>query len=148
MSDTLQRIKARREAALATKQTEAERRAESIRRRSEAAVPLFAALKDVEGELVKVAVLRQIWPEDFHNRDEHARVLVESIVGDPRQPCGVRLHVPGGYKRFEVEMLDDGSLSYVSARETVGGRPHVAAYNGREQWLDAFYGTMASLLEI
>lgn len=148
MSDTLQRIKARREATLASRQTEAERRAESVRRRAEAATPLFAALKDVEGELVKVTVLRQIWPEDFHDRDEHARVLVESILGDPAQPCGVRLHVPGGYKRYEVEMLDDGSLSYVSARETVGGRPHVAAYGDRDQWLDAFYGTMASLLEI
>jgi hypothetical protein len=148
MSDTLQRIKARREATLASKQTAAERRAESIRRRSEAAAPLFAALKDVEGELVKVSVLRQIWPEDFHNRDEHARVLVESLIGEPGQPYGVRLHVPGGYKRFEVEMLDDGSLAYVSARETVGGRPNVAAFNHREQWLDAFYGAMASLLEI
>jgi len=148
MSDTLQRIKARREAALASKQTEAERRAEAVRRRAEAAAPLFAALKDVEGELVKVSVLQQIWPESFHNRDDRARVLVESLCGDPGQPCGVRLHVPGGYKRFEVEMLDDGSLTYVSARETVGGRPHVATYNERDQWLDAFYGAMASLLEI
>ncbi len=148
MSDTLRQIKARRDAALATKQTAAERRAEAIRRRAEAAAPLFAALKDVEGELVKVSVLRQIWPEDFHTRDDHARVLVESLCGDPRQPSGVRLHVPGGYKRFEVEMLDDGTLTYVSARETVGGRPHVATYNHREQWLDGFYRTMAALLEI
>jgi hypothetical protein len=148
MSDTLRRIKARREAALATKQTEAERRAEAIRRRAEAAAPLFAALKDVEDELVKVPVLRQIWPESFHYRDDHARTLLESLCGDPQQPSGVRLHVPGGYKRFEVEMLNDGTLTYVSARETTGGRPYVATYQNREQWLDAFYGVMSALLEI
>ncbi|WP_295886617.1 hypothetical protein [uncultured Thiohalocapsa sp.] len=148
MSDTLQRIKARKEAAVATRQTAAERRAESVRRRAQAAAPLFAALKDVEGELVKVTVLRQIWPEDFHARDDQARVLVEAFTGDPAQPCGVRLHVPGGHKRFEVEELDDGTLSYVVARETLGGRPHVASYTHQEQWLDAFYEAMASLLEI
>ncbi|WP_058557942.1 hypothetical protein [Thiohalocapsa sp. ML1] len=148
MSDTLQRIKARKDAALATKQTEAERRAESVRRRAEAAAPLFSALKDVEGELVKVTVLRQIWPEDFHNRDDKARVLLEAYVGDPAAPCGVRLHVPGGHRRFEVEELPDGTLTYVGVRETLGGRPHVASYTDREQWLDAFYNTMASLLEI
>jgi hypothetical protein len=148
MSDTLQRIKARKNAALASKQTEAERRAASTQRRAEAAQPLFAALRDVEGQFVKVKVLRQIWPEDFHNRDEHARVLVDSKLGDLSQPCGVRLHVPGGYRRFEVEEASDGGLNYISARETIGGRPHVATYTDRDQWLDAFYGTMASLLEI
>jgi hypothetical protein len=148
MNDTLRRIKARKAAALASRQTAAEQRAESIRLRSEAAAPLFAALKDVEGELVKVSVLSTIWPEDFHNRDDHAAVLVESFVGDARAPSGVRLHVPWGIQRFEVEQLDDGDLSYVSVRETLGGRPHVATFSSGEQWLNNFYNTMAKLLEV
>jgi hypothetical protein len=148
LNDTFQRIKALREAALATKQRATAQHLESLRRRGEAAVPLFDALEEVQDELVKVSVLRQIWPEDFHSRDEHARGLIESVLGDPQRPCGVRLHVPGGHKRFEVEILDDGSLAYVSARETLGGRPHVIAYASREQWLNALYATMASLLEI
>lgn len=148
MSDTLQRIKARKDAAIATKQTAAQRRAASIRRRAEAAAPLFAALKDVERELVKVSVLRQIWPEDFHDRDDKARALVKAHTGDAAQPCGVRLHVSGGHKRFEVEELQDGTLSYVVARETLGARPHVASYTRQDQWLDAFYEAMAAPLEI
>ena len=148
MNDTLKRIQARRNMAVESRLSEEHKRAEAARRKSEAAAPLFAAFNDVRNQLVKVSVLKFIWPEDFHNRDEHASVLVAEIIGDRHQPCGIKLHVPGGYRRFEVELLSDDDLTYVVFRDTLGGRPHVSNYNNPEQWLDTFYGTMASLLEI
>ncbi len=45
-------------------------------------------------------------------------------------------------------MLNDGSINYIAARESLGGRPHISNYNSVEQWLDAFYLTLGTLLEI
>jgi hypothetical protein len=148
MNETLKRIKARVDQAVETRMTEAEKQAEMVRKRAAAAVPLFQAFKDVRHQLVKVSVLKSIWPEDFHNRDDHATVLVADILGDRRTPYGIRLHIPGGFRRFEVDVLSDGSLDYVAVRESLGGRPHVANFNSVEQWLDTFYITMGTLLEL
>jgi hypothetical protein len=148
MNDTLKRIQARRNMAIESRLSEEHKRAEAARRKAEAAAPLFAAFDDVRNQLVRVNVLKQIWPEDFHSRDDHASVLVAEIIADRHQPYGIKLHVPGGHRRFEVEILPDGDFSYVVSRDTLGGRPHVSNYSSREQWLDTFYGTMASLLEI
>ena len=107
--------------------TEAEQHAEMVRRRTAAAIPLFKAFQDVRHQLVKVSVLQRIWPEDFRNRDDHATVLVAAIIGDRRSPCGIKLHIPGGFRRFEVEVLNDGSINYIAARESLGGRPHISS---------------------
>jgi hypothetical protein len=45
-------------------------------------------------------------------------------------------------------VLSDGSINYIAARESLGGRPRIANYNNVEQWLDAFYMTLGTLLEI
>jgi hypothetical protein len=148
MNDTLKRIRARVDKVAETRMTEAEKQAGIARRKAAAAVPLFEAFKDVRNELVKVSVLQRIWPENFHDKDDHATVLLSAILGDKRAPYGLRLHIPGGYRRFEVEVLADGSLNYVAVRESLGGRPHVANFNSPEPWLDSFYLTMGSLLEL
>jgi hypothetical protein len=148
MNDTLKRIKARVDKAVETRLTEAEKQANIARQRAAAAVPLFEAFKDVRNQLVKVSVLQRIWPEDFHNKDDHATVLLSDVLGDKRAPYGLRLHIPGGFRRFEVEVLADGNLNYVAVRESLGGRPHVANFNSPEPWLDSFYITMGSLLEL
>jgi hypothetical protein len=148
MNETLKQIRARAENAYQKRMTEEQRRAQRERRKGEAAAPLFEAFKDVRNQLVKVSVLQRIWPEDYHERNDRALVLVAELIGDRRRPHGIKLHVPGGYRRFAVEILDDESLSYLASREVLGGRPHVVSYEDREQWLDAFYSTMASLLEL
>jgi len=148
MNETLKRIKARVDEAVETRMTETEKQANMARKKAAAAVPLFEAFKDVRTQLVKVSVLQRIWPEDFHNKDDHATVLLSEILGDKRAPYGLRLHIPGGFRRFEVEVLADGNLNYIAVRESLGGRPHVANYNSPEPWLDSFYLTMGSLLEI
>ncbi|ESQ09451.1 MAG TPA: hypothetical protein DDY14_06560 [Chromatiaceae bacterium] len=148
MNDTLNRIKARRDKAAEKRLTEMQQRAETERKRCEAAKPLFDAFNDIRHVLVKVSVLQGIWPEDYHDRDDRAQALVTDILGGPAQPYGIKFRIPGGYRRLQVEVLDDGSLNYVVIRESPGGRPYVANYRNAEQWLESFYGAMGSLLEL
>jgi hypothetical protein len=148
MNDTLKRIKARVDKAAETRGTEAEKQASNAQQRAAAAVPLFKAFKDVRNQLVKVSVLQRIWPEDFQDKDDHATVLLSDVLGDKRAPYGLRLHIPGGFRRFEVEVLADGNLNYVAVRESLSGRPHIANFNSPEPWLESFYITMGSLLEL
>lgn len=148
MNETLNQIRAKAEKAVETRTTEAQKRAQMEQRKSQAAAPLFAAFKDVRNELVKVSVLQRIWPEDYFKRNDRATVLVADIIGDRHKPYGLRFHIPGGYRRFEVEILNDDSINYIASRESLGGRPHIANYQDREQWLNTFYTTMATLLEL
>lgn len=148
MNDTLNLIKVRQDKAAEARQTDAQKRAEIARTRAEAAEPLFAGFRDVRSQLVRVSVLQLIWPEDYESRDDRATALVADILGDRERPYGIKFRIPGGYRRFQVEIADDGSPSFVVIRESPSGKPYVATYRSSDEWLEAFYGTMATLLEL
>ncbi len=148
MNETLKRIRAEANQAIDSRLSEAEERKFAARRRSEAAAPLFRAFKDVRNQFVRIDVMRQIWPNDYHQRDDRASGLVAELIGGEEYPCGLRLFIPGGFRRFQVDLAPDDSISFVASRESAGARPHYMTFTQEEPWLDVFYKTMAHLLEI
>ncbi|WP_295385403.1 hypothetical protein [uncultured Thiodictyon sp.] len=148
MNDTLSRIKAeaqRRQAAAARGKDSAQ---ELAQRRQAAAAPLFKAFADVEGSFVRIDVLKEIWPDDYLRRPDRARGLVAGVLGGERYPCGLTLHIPGGQASYAVELTWDGKILYVSSRQTRTAQPQSWQFDRPEPWLDAFYHTMATLLEL
>ena len=148
MNDTLSRIKAeaqRRQAAAASGKDSAQALAQ---RRQAAAEPLFKAFSDIEGSFVRIDVLKEIWPDDYQSRPDRARGLVAGVLGGGRYPCGLTLHIPGGQASYAVELTWDGKIVYVSSRQTKTAQPQSWTFERTEPWLDAFYQTMATLLEL
>lgn len=148
MNDTLSRIKAeaqRRQAAAATGKNSSQ---EAAQRRHEAAAPLFKAFADVENSFVRIDVLKEIWPDDYLRRPDKARGLVMGLLGGERYPCGLTLYVPGGQVSYVVELTWDGKIVYVSSRQTKTAQPQSWKFETPEPWLESFYHTMATLLEL
>jgi hypothetical protein len=148
MNDTLSRIKAeaqRRQAAAATGKASSQ---ELAQRRQEAAAPLFKAFADVEDSFVRIDVLKDIWPDDYQRRPDRARGLVMGVLGGDRYPCGLTLHIPGGQASYAVELTWDGKVVYVSSRQTKTAQPQSWKFETPDPWLEGFYLTMATLLEL
>jgi hypothetical protein len=148
MNDTLSRIKAeaaRRQAATATGKSSAQ---ELAQRRHEAAAPLFKAFADVENSFVRIDALKEIWPDDYLRRPDRARGLIAGVLGGDRHPCGLALHIPGGQASYVVELTWDGQIVYVSSRQTKTAQPQSWKFEKPEPWLEGFYLTMATLLEL
>jgi len=148
MNDTLQRIKQQANKALDSKLSQRDEKRAQAQRCAEAAKPLFQAYQDVREQPVKIGVLKQIWPTDYHQRDDRASVLVAEIVGGEEFPRGIRLLLPGGHRTFEATLQSDGSMLYAIATDTSGTRPQYATFTEPGSWLDIFYKTMAHLLEL
>lgn len=148
MKDTLDKIRAHAERARSFRDDLREGDSLAAARRHQAFRPLLDAFMDVQDQYVRVESLKAIWPRDFQQRNERARGLLAALLGGERQPHGLRLYIPGGYRTFDVQENWDGTLTYVSARETEGMRPHIVNFSQLEPWLEVFYETMASLLEV
>lgn len=148
MKDTLDKIKAHAERARSFKDDLKDGDLQSAIRRHEAARLLLQAFSDVQDQFVRVDILKAIWPEDYQRRNDRARGLLAGVLGGERYPHGLRLYIPGGYRTFDVQESWDGTLSYIVARETYGMRPHIAHFSESAPWLDAFYETMAALIDV
>lgn len=148
MNDTLSRIKAQAERQRESQTAGKAATEESVLRRNEAAQPIFKAFADIQHAFVRIDVLKRIWPSDYQRRPDRARGLLAGLLGGERYPYGLMLHIPGGQATFEVEMTWDGKLMYVSSRETLSTRPRLVRVERPEPWLEEFYQTMSTLLEI
>ena len=148
MKDTLDKIKAHAERVKSFRDGLKEGDHQAAARRHEAARPLLQAFADVQDQFVRVEILKGIWPQDYQRRNDRARGLVAGLIGPEAYPHGLRLFIPGGFRTFDVQEGWDGTLTYVSARETYGMRPHLAHFSEAEPWMDVFYETMATLLEV
>ena len=146
MNDTLSRIKAQAEQARNDRNQQKQSVVDAAQQRHEAALPLLKAFADVQNHYVKIAVLKTLWPDDYHRRDDRARGLVAGLLGGERQPYGLRLRAPGGYRTWEVQTGWAGDFLYVVSRETEGARPLLTQFDQPEPWLDTFYQAMATLL--
>jgi hypothetical protein len=148
MNDTLNRIKAQAERARSRTDEQKQSTVDAAQQRHEAALPLLRAFADVKDHFVKIDVLKAIWPDQYHQRDDRARGLVVALLGGERQPHGLRLRVPRGFQTWEVTVTWTGDFAYVVSRESEGGRPVTTQFDRPEPWLDTFYQAMASLLEL
>jgi hypothetical protein len=148
MNDTLSRIKAQAERQRESQTAGKAATEESVLRRSEAAQPILKAFADIQHAFVRIDVLKRIWPSDYQRRPDRARGLLAGLLGGERYPYGLMLHIPGGQATFEVELTWDGKLMYVSSRETLSTRPRLVRVERPEPWLEEFYQTMSTLLEI
>jgi hypothetical protein len=148
MTDTLSKIKAQAERQRESRTAGKAASEESAQRRSAAAQPLLKAFADVQNAFVRIDVLKRIWPNDYQRRPDRARGLLAGLLGGERYPYGLMLHIPGGQATFEVELTWDGKIMYVSSRETLSTRPRLVRVERPEPWLEEFYQTMSTLLEI
>lgn len=148
MNDTLSKIKAKAEGARASVAEEKDSSLVMAQSRHEAALPLLKAFADIQDNFVKIEVLKRIWPTDYDRRPDRARGLVIAVLGGETYPCGLMFHSPGGVRSFEVRETWDGRLTYISSRETAGARPLFWQFDTPEPWLDGFYQTMATMLEL
>ena len=147
MNDTLSKIKAE---ADRRRESEAMGRASSVdlaRRRSEAAVPLLKAFGDIQDAFVRIDMLKRIWPQDYQRRSDRARGLVAGVLGGERYPYGLSVHIPGGKATFQVELTWDGKILYVASREAHGSQS-ASKLETPEPWLEEFFKTMATMLEL
>lgn len=147
MNDTLSKIKAeadrRRESAAMGRASSAD----LARRRNEAAAPLLKAFGDIQDAFVRIDMLKRIWPQDYQRRPDRARGLVAGLLGGERYPSGLSVHIPGGKATFEVELTWDGKILYVVSREANGSQS-TSKVEKPELWLDEFFKTMATMLEL
>jgi hypothetical protein len=148
MNDTLSRIKAEAERRRVSDAMGKSSTLEQAQRRHEAALPLFKAFADVQDSFVRIDVLKRIWPSDYDRRPDRARGLVIGVLGGERQPYGLSLYIPGGQASYQVEATWDGKILYVSSREVSSARPQSWKFEAQQPWLDDFYLTMSSLLEL
>ncbi len=148
MNDTFSKIKAQADRQRESRSADKAAGAESAQRRSEAAQPILKAFADIQHAFVRIDVLKRIWPNDYQRRPDRARGLLAGLLGGERHPYGLMLHIPGGQATFEVEMTWDGKILYVSSRETLSSRPRLVKVERPEPWLEEFYQTMSTLLEV
>lgn len=148
MNETLKRIKQQANKEVDSKLLKKDEQRAHILRCVEAARPLFQAFEDIKGQFVKITILRQIWPTDYHQRDDHAPVLIAQVIGGDETPRGLMFHLPGGHRRFETELQPDGEMGYIVSTDMAGTRPQYITFASTEPWLDMFYKTMAHLLEL
>ncbi|MFD2113145.1 hypothetical protein [Thiorhodococcus fuscus] len=112
------------------------------------AAPLIRAFRDVESEFVRISVLKQIWPTDYHRRDDRVSVLLVGMLGPEEAPYGLKLIVPYGYLRFEVALKSDGLPVFSCVRDTQGQRPMSMDFPDADRWLEFFYKSIADLVEL
>ncbi|SDY08192.1 hypothetical protein SAMN05421644_12815 [Allochromatium warmingii] len=115
---------------------------------AELAAPLVQAFRDVQGEFVRIAMLRRIWPDDYDQRDDHVAGLLLDWIGPESAPQGLKLAMPGGSLTFEVALKRDGSAVFTCVRDTLGQRPAMMDFANRDDWLEFFYKSIAELVEL
>ncbi|EXJ15194.1 hypothetical protein [Imhoffiella purpurea] len=148
MNQTLQKLRElAQESALTAQDSDVKtrRKYESC---AQIAAPLIRAFKDVENEFVRISILKQIWPRDYHRRDDRVRVLLVGMLGPREAPYGLKLAVPQGYLRFEVTLKPDGSPVFTCVRDTDGQRPMSMDFPDGDRWLEFFYKSIADLVEL
>lgn len=148
MNDTLSRIKAEAERRRNSDANGKATSQEQAQRRSEAAQPLFKAFADVQDAFVRIDVLKGIWPDDYQRRPDRARGLLMGVLGGERYPYGLSLFIPRGQASYQVEINWEGKILYIASREAAASRPQSRRFDTPEPWLEDFYLTMASLLEL
>lgn len=148
MNDTISRIKQIADNSQISAARSKATAQEKVQRRHEAAKPLLKAFSDVQHSLVRIEVLKSIWPFDFQHRPDRASALVIGYLGDPRHPSGISFHTPSGQASYEVELTWDDRIVYVSSKETGGSQPQSKKFSEPDPWLAGFYHTMAPMLEI
>ena len=148
VNDTLRKIRAEAERSQACADSGKASSLELAQRRSLAAKPLLDAFAEVQEAFVRIDVLKDIWPQDYHQRPDRARGLVSGVHGGEGFPCGISLYIPGGQTTFRVETTWDGKLLYVFSRDIHSTQPRSWTFEKPEPWLQGFYQTMATLLEI
>lgn len=148
MNRTLEKLRElAQESALSAEdsQSRARKKYESC---AQLAAPLIRAFRDVENEFVRISVLKQIWPTDYHRRDDRVSVLLVDMLGSEDAPYGLKLIVPHGYLRFEVALKADGMPVFSCIRDTDGQRPMSMDFPDADHWLEFFYKSIADLVEL
>jgi len=148
MTRTLDLVKAAAEKANRQARHAEKYREENLRRQAEAAKPLLAAFKDLEGELVKVEVLKQIWPKDYQQRSEKFGSLLAGYVVYRGECYGLEIMIPGGIMRFTSEFSAEGENRFWATKEVGGLRPMAMDFGDRDDWLEFFYKSVAHLIEL
>ncbi len=148
MNPTLQKLREiAQESVMSTQDLESKDQ-RLIAARAQFAAPLVRAFSDVERELVRVAVLRQIWPTDFDRRDDRVSGLLVEKLGPETAPCGLKMALPNGFLSFEVTLKTEDCPVFRCIRDTDGQRPLAMEFPDGQHWLDYFYKVIADVIEL
>lgn len=148
MNHTLEKLRELAQESVLTAQDSESKTRQKFASCAQLAAPLVRAFKDVEKEFVRISILKQIWPIDYHRRDDRVSVLLVGMLGSTDAPYGLKLAVPHGFLRFEVTLKSDGSPVYSCIRDTDGQRPMSMDFANRDSWLEYFYKSIADLVEL
>lgn len=148
MNQTLQKLRElARESVLSAQDSELKDQ-RVIASCAQLAAPLIRAFKDVEREYVRIAILRQIWPDDYDRRNDRVLGLLLDMRGTEAAQHGLKMAVPHGSLTFEVTLRADGSPVFRCIRETQGQRPIAMEFPDSDRWLEYFYKIIADVIEL
>lgn len=148
MNRTLEKVKASAESAARQHHHAQQNRLTVLKQQAEAAREVIDAFHDLENQYVKVHVLQQVWPMDYHTRDDRLRGLLTSILREDGEPYGIEIEIPGGHLRFTAQMMKDGNMGYSAIRDVGNVRPQVMDFVEKEDWMAFFYKSMAQIIEV
>jgi len=148
MNKTLDKIKAMIDQEDQYRTQHKGKRLAKLRLLAEAAEPLFQSYRDLRNQFVRLQVLQQIWPEDYHRRGDTFEALLLSFMEDQGVRYGLRFLVPGGQMAFYVDLGNNGQLVYQVDQDTYASRPIRREYIHEEDWLNYFLRTMTRLIEL
>jgi hypothetical protein len=148
MNNILDKLRAHAEESRRSREDAAERAARRTSALAAAAAPLVHAFREVQHEPLQVPVLRLVWGKAFDRKDERLVGLLIEVIGPGDAPYGLKLRVPSGTLRFEVELGPSDEPEYLCVRETEGLRPTVSSFADQGHWLEYFYKVLADMVEV
>lgn len=148
MNQTLQKLRELAQESVMSIQDSESKDQRNIALRAKFAAPLLRAFTDVEREFVRVTVLQQIWPTDYHQRDDRVAGLLVAKLGPETAPYGLKIAMPNGFLSFEVTLQTDDLPVFRCIRDTTGQRPSSMDFPNGEHWLEYFYKIIADVIEL
>jgi len=148
MNHTLQKLRELAQESVMSIQDSESKEQRNIALRAKFAAPLLCAFTDVEREFVRVAVMRQIWPSDYDQRDDRVAGLLVAKLGPETAPYGLKMAMPNGFLSFEVTLQTDELPVFRCIRDTAGQRPLSMDFPNGEHWLEYFYKIIADVIEL
>ncbi len=148
MNKTLDKIKALIDQEDQYRAQNKKKRLAKLHLLAEAAEPLFQSYRDLRNQFVRLQVLQEIWPEDYHRRGDTFEALLLGFIEDQGVRYGLRFLVPGGQMAFYVNLGNNGQLVYQVDQDTYASRPVRREYIHQEDWLHYFVRTMTRLIEL
>lgn len=106
------------------------------------------AFSEIAHHFLKIDVMKQLWPHDYHKRDDRVLALLHDYIGDRSQPHGIQLKSIHGFTAFLTDQTAAGTINYITVRGTGSSNEQVERFDNEESWLDTFYEEMAIVLDL